>query len=504
MLFLSTFPFQGFAPQFVRHYSSTSELLRPNFSSLLGFTQWKISDPIPKGAWVSYLLDSPHQEQFWIDLKTLFSNMTPGTAYAMLVHPSSNLGMVTLGPSILVDSTTDLVALRAYLEVILAQHEESYEEQFYFTCQVRIKEIKAASSTAPTTQPTPGSIGPAPIEAGPQINTMPSPKTIVGSLDTINSNLNSMSSKLDKLYLSERRQERRSQGYEKLAESLAMGIERVLTLIPAPASVTGSTAPIPSTPATTPVISGSDNSLMPILDRLTSGFETLTSTVSQQGKTLDTLTTTVGSLSQSLKVISEGQNQLTQLISSINTRVSNLEHLTAPVPEVPSDDEGDSTPPPPISPPETPPSPAPKGSPFSTTSLNSPIHEPSYITPMNTTKSLPLESIVTADLEALLMSDNSQICYMAAWYGFKGGKPITQLFNITSYANHSYTMLREFWMSLINHARGSIVYFHNWAGYDIYFSLAPLLSLHNNGFTFIPTVNNGKMISVEVVLGSFL
>jgi hypothetical protein len=123
---------------------------------------------------------------------------------------------------------------------------------------------------------------------------------------------------------------------------------------------------------------------------------------------------------------------------------------------------------------------------------------------MNTTKSLPLESIVTADLEALLMSDNSQICYMAAWYGFKGGKPITQLFNITSYANHSYTMLREFWMSLINHARGSIVYFHNWAGYDIYLSLAPLLSLHNNGFTFIPTVNNGKMISVEVVLGSFL
>ncbi len=40
---------------------------------------------------------------------------------------------------------------------------------------------------------------------------------------------------------------------------------------------------------------------------------------------------------------------------------------------------------------------------------------------MNTTNTLPLESIVTADLEALLMPDNSQMCYMAAWYGFKGG-----------------------------------------------------------------------------------
>jgi hypothetical protein len=259
---------------------------------------------------------------FWIHLTKsnfglTFSNMIPGTAYAMLVHPTSQLGMVTLGHSILVDSTTDLVALRAYLEGILAQHEESYEEQFYLTCQVRIKEIKAASSTTSTTQSTPSAIDPAPIEAGPQINTMPNPKTIIGSLGSINSNLNSMSSKLDKLYLSERRQERRSQGYEKLAETLAMGIERLLSLIPAPASVTGPTAPIPSTSATPPslrnyvvekgppVISGSDNSLMPFLDRLTSGFEALTSTVSQQGKTLDTLTTTVDKLSQSLNLISD-------------------------------------------------------------------------------------------------------------------------------------------------------------------------------------------------------
>ncbi len=159
---------------------------------------------------------------------------------------------------------------------------------------------------------------------------MPAQHKILGSLDSINSTLNSMSSKLDKVYLSERRQERRSQGYEKLAESLAMGIERILSLIPASTTAIGPMAPIPSTPATAPVISGPDNSLMTILDRLTSGFETLTSTVSQQGKTLDTLTTTVGNISQSLNLISEGQNQLSQLLSSINARVSALEHLTAP------------------------------------------------------------------------------------------------------------------------------------------------------------------------------
>ncbi len=146
---------------------------------------------------------------------------------------------------------------------------------------------------------------------------MPAQHKILGSLDSINSTLNSMSSKLDKVYLSERRQERRSQGYEKLAESLAMGIERILSLIPASTTAIGPMAPIPSTPATAPVISGPDNSLMTILDRLTSGFETLTSTVSQQGKTLDTLTTTVGNISQSLNLISEGQNQLSQLLSSI-------------------------------------------------------------------------------------------------------------------------------------------------------------------------------------------
>jgi hypothetical protein len=44
------------------------------------------------------------------------------------------------------------------------------------------------------------------------------------------------------------------------------------------------------------------------------------------------------------------------------------------------------------------------------------------------------------------------------------------------------------------------VYFHNWAGYDIFLSLAPLLSLANHGFKFEPTVHNGKVICLKVFL----
>ena len=44
-------------------------------------------------------------------------------------------------------------------------------------------------------------------------------------------------------------------------------------------------------------------------------------------------------------------------------------------------------------------------------------------------------------------------------------------------------MLKEFWLDLINHNQGSILYFHSWAGYDSILSLIPLLGLHKHGFT---------------------
>src|ERR1043166_5270865 len=92
-----------FAPQLIRFYSSASELLHPSFQTPKDAPIWPLNKALPRGAWVSYLLDSPHQQQFWDDLKTIFAQLHPNTAYAMLFHPSSVHGMVTLGNSILVD-----------------------------------------------------------------------------------------------------------------------------------------------------------------------------------------------------------------------------------------------------------------------------------------------------------------------------------------------------------------------------------------------------------------
>lgn len=115
-----------------------------------------------------------------------------------------------------------------------------------------------------------------------------------------------------------------------------------------------------------------------------------------------------------------------------------------------------------------------------------------------------VDSIVTADLESLIRKDNSQLCYMAAWYGIIKGVKTFNVFDISQYDNNPLTMLSVFWMSLINKARGCTVYFHNWAGYDIYLSLAPLLSLTKHGFTFHPIVQNGKVISLTIRLGKEL
>jgi len=39
-----------------------------------------------------------------------------------------------------------------------------------------------------------------------------------------------------------------------------------------------------------------------------------------------------------------------------------------------------------------------------------------------------------------------------------------------------------------------------WAGYDAILSLAPLLSLHDHGYTFKPIVQDGKVICLTVLL----
>src|SRR6266545_4861075 len=114
---------------------------------------------------------------------------------------------------------------------------------------------------------------------------------------------------------------------------------------------------------------------------------------------------------------------------------------------------------------------------------------------------LPLETIITADLETLQGKGGPQIPFMAEWYGVKGGLPIGQVFELPNYDSPE-AMLRAFWLSIINGATNSTVYLHNWAGYDSILSLAALLSHHDSGLNFTPIIRNGQIISLKVQQGS--
>src|SRR5271156_6750766 len=81
---------------------------------------------------------------------------------------------------------------------------------------------------------------------------------------------------------------------------------------------------------------------------------------------------------------------------------------------------------------------------------------------------LKLDRIVTADLESLITKDGLNQVFMAAWYNGKEFK----VYDISQYNNDSDKMLQDFWFDLINRNQGSIVYLHNWAGYDAILSLA--------------------------------
>jgi hypothetical protein len=64
---------------------------------------------------------------------------TPDRVLEARGYPTSDLGMLTLGHSILVDQNSDLSGKRGHFEAILAQYEENYQEEFYGSTQVRIE-----------------------------------------------------------------------------------------------------------------------------------------------------------------------------------------------------------------------------------------------------------------------------------------------------------------------------------------------------------------------------
>jgi hypothetical protein len=77
----------------------------------------------------------------------------------------------------------------------------------------------------------------------------------------------------------------------------------------------------------------------------------------------------------------------------------------------------------------------------------------------------------------------------------------TKVFDISDFENDSKKMLEAFWLSLLREVKkGSVVYFHNWAGYDAILSMTSLANLHRLGYTFKPILNKGKIISLTVLL----
>jgi hypothetical protein len=76
------------------------------------------------------------------------------------------------------------------------------------------------------------------------------------------------------------------------------------------------------------------------------------------------------------------------------------------------------------------------------------------------------------------------------------------VFDVTQYGNDTNAMLQEFWLNLIQSNPKCTVYFHNRAGYDAILSLEALLSLYEYGYTFNPILQDGKLISLTVLLGT--
>jgi hypothetical protein len=70
------------------------------------------------------------------------------------------------------------------------------------------------------------------------------------------------------------------------------------------------------------------------------------------------------------------------------------------------------------------------------------------------------------------------------------------VFDTSQYPHTPEDMFRSFWISLICHAPGCTVYFHNWAGYDSILSLAALVGVE--GYKFVPIVRDGKVISLTI------
>jgi hypothetical protein len=110
------------------------------------------------------------------------------------------------------------------------------------------------------------------------------------------------------------------------------------------------------------------------------------------------------------------------------------------------------------------------------------------------------DRIVTADIEALISNKRDNIPYAAAFYTCDNNmNPIYRAFKWQDYNLDSSLLLKAFWKELILFGYGKTIYFHNWAGYDAFHALNPLVLLAQEmGLRLRPILRHGKIINLKV------
>ena len=366
-------------------------------------------------------------------------------------------------------------ALRDHFEPIIAQQEDDYNDKFCLNTQVQVRNITKDEKL---------------------LQTAPILKAIKSQNKTITNAILESNKAIVEAIKSTRTDPSPWGGvnWTPIVQGLATGFAQSLG-----AQVSFPTTPSPS--ATTPAA------------QTPGEVQELRKEIQQLTNTVNTLAQTVSNMSQQPVI----PDAIVQLINKQDQRLDRLESMFTQFMQAQirngsnngSNDSGStpasSTPLAPAAP-SVPP--APSGAPPVSPATQGMVQDQAKSTPPEITSAKPYEgvlnteTIVTADLEAIIMPDGSNKIYMAAWYNGKKSK----IFDITQYALNSEAMLADlgpglsqgqgFWLNLINENRGSFLYFHNWAGYDAILSLIPLIGLHEHGLTFDPIIQNNQVISL--------
>ncbi|RIB00114.1 hypothetical protein C2G38_2235600 [Gigaspora rosea] len=111
-----------------------------------------------------------------------------------------------------------------------------------------------------------------------------------------------------------------------------------------------------------------------------------------------------------------------------------------------------------------------------------------------------VNNIVVADLEALVTSKGENVPIFVAYYTYRNGNEICEIYNYDDYDHDPQAMLVKFWCDLITNCPNTNVYFHNWAGYDAFHTLDGLvLAAQMYNCNIVPFVKNSKIIEIKLV-----